>query len=48
MAQQLGALEDVVDHYRSRGVLASVDGRQSIREVTEAVLGALSLDRGVA
>ena len=48
MAQQLGALEDVVDHYRSRGVLATVDGRQSIREVTEAVLEALPVDRGVA
>ena len=48
MAQQLGALEDVVDHYRSLGVLASVYGRQPIRDVTEAVLGALSLDRGVA
>jgi adenylate kinase len=48
MAQQLGALEDVVDHYKSRGVLATVDGRQSIRDVTEAVLGALPVDGPVA
>ena len=48
MAQQLGALGDVVDHYRTRGILRSVDGRQSIRDVTSAVLGELQLDRGVA
>jgi adenylate kinase len=48
MAQQLGALEDVVDHYRSRGVLDAVDGRQSIAEVTDAVLATLTADRGVA
>ena len=38
MAQQLGALSEVVDHYRSHGILRSVDGRRSIREVTAAVL----------
>jgi adenylate kinase len=41
MAQQLPPLEDVVDHYRSRGVLASVDGRQSIEEVSDALVRAL-------
>jgi adenylate kinase len=48
MAQQLGALSEVVDHYRTRGVLRTVDGRQSIREVSGAVLDELGLDRGVA
>jgi adenylate kinase len=38
MAQQLGALRDVVGHYRSSGVLRTVDGRRSIPEVTEALL----------
>jgi hypothetical protein len=41
MAQQLPPLEDVVDYYRSRGVLASVDGRQSIEEVSDALVRAL-------
>ena len=41
MAQQLPPLEDVVDHYRSRGVLASVDGRQSILSVSDALVRAL-------
>jgi adenylate kinase len=38
MAQQLGALRDVVGHYRSSGVLRTVDGRRSIPDVTEALL----------
>ena len=41
MAQQLPPLEDVVDHYRGRGVLVSVDGRLAIDAVTEALLRAL-------
>ena len=32
--EQLGALDDVVDHYRSAGVLRTVDGRRPIAEVT--------------
>ncbi len=48
MAQQLGALEDVVRHYRRRGVLRTVDGLRPIREVTEAVRAQLVFDRGAA
>ena len=48
MAQQLGALEDVVDHYERRGTLRRVDGRRPISEVTDQLLEQLSLDRGVA
>ena len=33
MAQQLGALGDVLDHYRASGVLRTVDGLQAIDEV---------------
>ncbi len=46
MAQQLGALEDVVGHYRSRGVLRCVDGRRPIDEVTEGVRAEVALDLG--
>jgi adenylate kinase len=38
LAQQLGALRDVVAYYRGRGVLRTVDGRRPIPEVTEALL----------
>ena len=38
LAQQLGALRDVVAYYRGRGVLRTIDGRQGIPEVTEALL----------
>jgi adenylate kinase len=38
LAQQLGALRDVVAYYRGRGVLRTVDGRRSIPEVTDALL----------
>jgi len=47
MAQQLGALAEVVDHYRARGVLRSVDGRQSISEVSSALLEQLQMGPGV-
>ena len=40
MAQQLPPLAEVVEHYRSAGILASVDGRQSIEDVTRDVLAA--------
>jgi adenylate kinase len=38
MAQQLPPLAEVVDHYRSAGVLASVDGRQPIDDVTRDII----------
>lgn len=41
MVQQLGPLEDVVDHYRSLGNLATVDGTQSIEGVAGDLLTAL-------
>ena len=43
MTQQLGPLDDVVEHYRAAGVLATVDGRRPIDAVQaefEAALGA--------
>ena len=39
LAQQLGALGDVIAYYRERGVLGWVDGRGTIEVVTAAVLG---------
>ena len=41
MEQQLGPLDDVVDHYRQQGKLASVDGLQRIEDVTASLLDAL-------
>jgi adenylate kinase len=41
MAKQIPPLLEVVDHYRQRGVLRTIDGRRSIEEVGEAVLAAL-------
>jgi adenylate kinase len=38
LAKQLGALEEVVDHYRAAGVLQSVDGRRPIAAVTNDLL----------
>jgi adenylate kinase len=38
---QLGALEEVADHYRSAGLLRTVDGRQSIAGVSAALLDAI-------
>jgi adenylate kinase len=40
MAQQLPPLAEVVDHYRTASVLASVDGRQLIEDVTRDIIGA--------
>jgi adenylate kinase len=48
MAQQLGALEDVVTHYYAKGVLRRVDGRVPIDEVTEQLLEQVAYDRGAA
>jgi adenylate kinase len=36
--KQLGALADVLDHYRAAGVLQSVDGRRPIAAVTNDLL----------
>jgi adenylate kinase len=45
--QQLGALAEVIDHYRASGVIASVDGLQGIDAVGAAIDVALS-EHGVA
>jgi adenylate kinase len=47
MDQQVPPLLEVVDHYRSRGVLTTVDGRLPIDAVTEALLAATT-DVGAA
>jgi adenylate kinase len=41
LAHQLGALADVIDHYRTRGILRTVDGTQPIADVTQALLANL-------
>lgn len=41
MDQQVPPLLDVVEHYRARGVLTSVDGRQGIDAVTDDLMDAL-------
>ena len=46
MDQQLGALAQVIEHYRSSGVLRTVDGLQAIDAVAAAIDGALT-DAGV-
>jgi adenylate kinase len=40
IAQQMPPLDEVVDHYRRGGILASVDGRQPIDGVTRDVIRA--------
>jgi adenylate kinase len=42
LAQQLGALEDVVNHYRQSGVLRTVDGLQPIELVADGVADAVA------
>jgi adenylate kinase len=42
MAQQLSALEDVIQHYRESGVLRTVDGLQGITAVADGVTAALA------
>ena len=37
MDQQLGALAEVIGHYRSAGVLRTVDGLHGIAEVASAI-----------
>jgi adenylate kinase len=41
MAQQVPPLEDVADHYRSAGILGTVDGRQSIERVSHDLIATL-------
>lgn len=48
LALTLSALEEVAAHYRERGVLRSVDGRQPIDRVTADLLSALSDDHAPA
>jgi adenylate kinase len=43
MLQQLAPLNDVVGHYRGRGVLSTIDGLQPIYRVTAALLDALGV-----
>jgi adenylate kinase len=38
LEKQLGALEDVLDHYRAAGVLQTVDGRRPIASVSNDLL----------
>lgn len=42
LAQQLGALGDVIAYYRERGILGTVDGRGSIDAVSDALLAAVA------
>ena len=42
MAQQVPPLLEVVDHYRANGVLVTVDGRQGIDAVTDALMAAVA------
>jgi adenylate kinase len=42
LRQQLGALAEVVDYYRGHGVLAIVDGRRAIDDVSVDLLAAIS------
>jgi adenylate kinase len=41
LEKQLGALADVVEHYRAAGVLRTVDGRRPITAVTNDLLDAI-------
>jgi adenylate kinase len=42
MAQQLPPLEAVVGHYRRNGVLATIDGRRPITDVTTELIAAVT------
>ena len=41
MALQLPPLEEVVDHYESKGVLSRIDGSGSIEDAAAKLLAAL-------
>ncbi len=42
MAQQLGFLDEVIEHYRKAGILSTVDGLAGIHEVASAIDAALA------
>jgi adenylate kinase len=44
LESQLGALAEVVEHYRRTGVLRTVDGMRPIDEVTEELIAALATE----
>lgn len=44
LGSQLGALAEVVEHYRRTGVLRTVDGMRPIDEVTEELIAALATE----
>ncbi len=46
LRQQLGALDQVVGHYRGHGVLSTVDGSQPIDRVTDGLLAAIAAATG--
>ena len=48
MAQQIPPLNEVIQHYRTTGVLCTVDGRQSIDAVTAGLLIATDRELGAA
>jgi adenylate kinase len=41
LALQLGSLREVVSHYRAAGILRTVDGRQGIEAVSDALIAAV-------
>ena len=47
LAQQLGSLDEVLEHYRESGVLRAVNGLQPIEEVAAAITDAVA-DAGLA
>ncbi len=46
LASQLGALDEVVEHYRQRGLLRQVDGDQPIDAVSSSLLDAIAATSG--
>jgi adenylate kinase len=45
LAQQLGSLDEVLEHYRDSGVLRAVDGLRAIEEVAAAIADAVASAR---
>jgi adenylate kinase len=48
LAAQLGALAEVVAHYREHGLLRSVDGMRPVDEVSRALLDAIGAEAGAS
>lgn len=42
LSQQIGALDEVLEHYRGSGVLRVVDGLRPVADVSEAVMAAVT------